>query len=61
MIKLSFPTAQFILLQATEALAPLIKKHVGSAPVIIATENLTIYECVDLLILCSGTAAHEAR
>jgi lipid-A-disaccharide synthase len=57
----TFPSAQHLLLQATDAMAPLIKKHVGNAPVKVATEKTYDFMNVsDLLILCSGTAAHEA-
>ncbi len=60
-ISQAFPEAQFVLLQAIEALEPLIKKHVGAAGVKIVSEKTYDFMNVsDLLILCSGTAAHEA-
>lgn len=61
MIHDKLPGAQFILFRATSKLEPLIKKIIGGAPIQIATEKVHDFMTIsDVLILCSGTAAHEA-
>ncbi|MFA6448421.1 MAG: lipid-A-disaccharide synthase [bacterium] len=61
MIRKQFPEAQFIALQATGALEPLIKKHIGNAAIkIVGEKTYDFMNVSDLLVLCSGTATHEA-
>jgi lipid-A-disaccharide synthase len=55
------PGTQFLLFRAAETFEPLIKKLAGDAPITIVREKIYDFmELSDLLILCSGTAAHEA-
>lgn len=52
---------QFVLFRASDALGPLIEQRLGGAPVKIIDEKLYDFmNMCDLLILCSGTATHEA-
>ncbi|MEW5946021.1 MAG: lipid-A-disaccharide synthase [bacterium] len=55
------PGLQFILMSAGGALTPLIRKTLRGAPVSVFESNRYDFMNVsDLLILCSGTATHEA-
>lgn len=55
------PGTQFLLFRASAALEPLIKSLAGDAPIKVVDRNVYDFmELSDLLILCSGTAAHEA-
>ena len=55
------PGAQFILLSADAALTPLIRRIVKNHPITITEEHpYDFMNISDLLILCSGTATHEA-
>lgn len=59
--KRQFPEAQFLLFSATSALDEFIKQNIGDAPVSVVREKIYDFMNVcDFLIMCSGTAAHEA-
>lgn len=61
LIRAALPDAQFILLQAAEPLKPLILKYLEGSDIKVASESAYDFMNVsDLLVLCSGTAAHEA-
>ena len=55
------PGSQFILLSADAALTPLIRRIVRDRPVTIAESHTYDFMNIsDLLVVCSGTATHEA-
>lgn len=59
--KRQFPETQFLLFSATAALDAFIKQNIGDAPVRVVREKIYDFMNVcDFLIMCSGTAAHEA-
>jgi len=61
MISGRLPGAQFLLFRAADSLGPLIERHIAGLPVKMADRNVYDFMNVsDLLVLCSGTAAHEA-
>lgn len=65
-IREALPGARFVVFRATDALDPLIRRHidVGGAEISeITVAHERVYDFMnisDLLILCSGTATHEA-
>jgi len=60
-IRSAAPSAQFIAFRAAESLDPLIRRPAAKARIIVAGERLYDFMNVaDVLIVCSGTATHEA-
>ena len=61
LIRNTLPDVQFLLFAATAPLEDYIRKHTANAGITVAREHVYDFMAVsDLLILCSGTAAHEA-
>ncbi len=61
MMRAGNPRIQFALFRASDAMGPLIEKRLGGAPVRIIDEKVYDFmKMCDVLILCSGTATHEA-
>lgn len=57
----SIPGSQFAALSADPRLSPLIKRIVGDRPIALVERNTWDFmNACDLLIMCSGTATHEA-
>jgi len=55
------PGVEFVLFRAAAEFEPVIRKLAGDAPIKIAAEKVYDFMAMcDLLILCSGTATHEA-
>jgi lipid-A-disaccharide synthase len=55
------PGARFVVFRASDALDSLIRKHIGEDEITVAHEHVYDFMNIcDLLILCSGTATHEA-
>jgi lipid-A-disaccharide synthase len=60
-IREKLPRARFVVFRATEALDPLIRKHIGDSGITVAADKVYDFmNMCELLILCSGTATHEA-
>ena len=61
LVKRRIPDAQFLLFSATAALEPFIRARLGDAPVRVVRDKVYDFMAVsDFLIMCSGTATHEA-
>ncbi len=55
------PDVQFVLFSASETLEPLINKYLKGLPVKIARDGVYDFmNTADVLVVCSGTATHEA-
>ncbi len=60
-IRKSLPGSRFLLFRSSETFDTLIRKRLGDAPVTIVSRNVYDFMNIcDVLILCSGTATHEA-